>query len=122
MATPFVLLTSKIAQFREDFHLVVVRVEIFGGEPLAAPWASQATPLQLQAADPPIRRYADTATFVVAASPRWDLCGLLCNLLLLPIEPDTNKSLGGSSFLDSSALINLNGCGPKPRMLSGRPD
>jgi hypothetical protein len=26
--------------------LVVVRVEIFGGESLAAPWALQATPLQ----------------------------------------------------------------------------
>jgi hypothetical protein len=44
MATPFVLLTSKIAQFREDFHLVVVRVEIFGGESLAAPWRCKQRP------------------------------------------------------------------------------
>jgi hypothetical protein len=40
------LLIAKIAQFREDFHFVVVRVEIFGGKPLAAPWALPATPLQ----------------------------------------------------------------------------
>jgi hypothetical protein len=61
------MLTSKIAQFREDFHLVVVRVEMFGGESLAAPWALQATPLQGS-------RAADTASFVVAAMPRCDLC------------------------------------------------
>ena len=29
----------------------------------------------------PIRRHAGTASFVVAASPRCDLCGPLCNLL-----------------------------------------
>src|SRR5580704_4390691 len=37
-------------------------------------------------ADTPTRPYADTASFVVAATPRCDLCDLLCNLLLLPIE------------------------------------
>jgi hypothetical protein len=42
----FALLTPKIAQFREDFNFVVVRVEIFGGESLAAPWALPAMPLQ----------------------------------------------------------------------------
>jgi hypothetical protein len=33
----FALLTSKIAQFREDFHLVVVRVEILEGSRLRLP-------------------------------------------------------------------------------------
>jgi hypothetical protein len=55
----FALLTFNIVQFREDFHFVVVHVEIFGGEPLAAPWAFPATPLQAsRAADTPIRRSA----------------------------------------------------------------
>jgi hypothetical protein len=34
---------------------------------------------------------------VVSASPRCDLCGLLCNLLLLPIEPDLITTSGSSS-------------------------
>jgi hypothetical protein len=58
----FALLTPKIAQFREDFSFVVVRVEIFGGESLAAPWALPAMPLQLQGLQdgPPIRPRATT--------------------------------------------------------------
>jgi hypothetical protein len=58
---PFALLTSKVAQFREDFHLVVARVEVFGGESLAAPWALPATPIQ-------DFRAADIASLVVAGS------------------------------------------------------
>ena len=42
----------------------------------------------------PASRYAHTASFVVAASPR---CGLLCNLFLLPIVPAVNQSIGVDS-------------------------
>jgi hypothetical protein len=50
--------------------LVVVRVEIFGGESLAAPWALQATPLQARRhADTPLRGNADKPTRRYAATP-----------------------------------------------------
>jgi hypothetical protein len=59
---PFELLASKIAQFRQDFHLVVVRVESLEGSRLRLPGRcqqrpSRAPPLQgTTAADTPIRR------------------------------------------------------------------
>jgi hypothetical protein len=52
-------------------------------------------------ADTPIRRYADTAPFVVAATPR---CGLLCNLFCSPFEPNVNRSLSGGLFKQPSAM------------------
>jgi hypothetical protein len=40
---------------------------------------------------------------VVAASPRCDLCGLLCDLFLLPIASDFNRILPGVILKQQSA-------------------
>ena len=65
---PFELLASKIGQFREDFHLVIVRVESLEGSRLRLPGCCQQPPSRTPG--PPTRR---SGSFVVAAPPRCDL-------------------------------------------------
>jgi hypothetical protein len=88
--------TSKIAQFREDFHLVVVRVEIFGGESLAAPRALQATPSR--AADPPTPRHLwlrlRRAAFMACNQAK---AGAFA---YAPENPDASYAMGASLFVD----------------------